>query len=206
MSRSRNASRHDPHDSPVAPATDPDLLRRWHEQRCHASFGELSARLTPPLVAAARDKNAEDPEGVAQEALTRLTEHAGELLARNTRSAPDWVRKWAVTVGVHEAISQRRKRRPDSASQAVLAAQPAPGTGSVLSALVRAEEVDALAACLQALPEPLRQYVLLHFGTGLTQAQIGVLFNRSQGSISQRLKNGRERLTACMDRKFPTNP
>ncbi|MBM3978839.1 MAG: sigma-70 family RNA polymerase sigma factor [Planctomycetes bacterium] len=202
MSQSRSASRRDSHD---APASDPDLLRRWHEQRCNASFDELSARLTPPLVTAARATRAEDPEGVAQEALTRLTERVGDLLASNANSGPDWVRSWAVRVGVNEAIDQRRKRRPSTANQEVLAAHPDRSDTPALDELIRAEEVDALAACLQALPEPLRQYVLLHFGNEMTQKQIGVLFNVSQGAVSQRLKTGRARLTACMDRKFPTH-
>lgn len=194
-----------PQPTPLAAVAEHELLRRHHVEGCGPALTELSNRLTPDLVAAARAHGADDAEVAAQLALEGLTKSAGDLLARNANQGPGWVRAWATTVGVRKAIDQSRKRRPASTSPERLDALPNRAGATALTEMVRAEEVEALADCLGRLPAHVRESVVLHFWHDLTQTEIGALSNISQSAISQRLTSGRTSLTRCMKRKFPDN-
>jgi RNA polymerase sigma factor (sigma-70 family) len=138
---------------------------------------------TVRLVALAKTGNLADAEDVAQETFIKAYETLGVLRNRE-RLAP-----WLVAIARNIAISLVRRRERERRN-----AEAYPIDPLVHPDHERRETLDAVARQVEALPENLREVVLLHYFEGLKCREIGERLDLNTNAVVKRLTRGRELL------------
>ncbi|MBL7648874.1 MAG: sigma-70 family RNA polymerase sigma factor [Candidatus Hydrogenedentes bacterium] len=138
---------------------------------------------TVRLVALAKTGNVADAEDVAQETFIKAYETLGVLRNRE-RLAP-----WLVAIARNRAISLVRRRERERRN-----AEACPIDPLVHPDHERRETLDAVARQVEALPENLREVVLLHYFEGLKCREIGERLDLNTNAVVKRLARGRDLL------------
>ncbi len=168
----------------VIPSDDSAVIREVLSGRTDA-FRALVERYfaTVRLVALAKTGNLADAEDVAQETFIKAYETLGVLRNRE-RLAP-----WLVAIARNIAISLVRRRERERRN-----AEACPIAPLVHPDHERRETLDAVARQVDALPENLREVVLLHYFEGLKCREIGERIDLNTNAVVKRLSRGRELL------------
>ncbi len=163
----------------------------------HAAFAEIVAEETPRLVrfvATILGTGASEVEEVAQEALVRLWRQAEAWQPDGRISA------WLHRVAYRLAIDALRRRRPtveiDAIEELVADGAPSPD-----ERLIRVENLRALRAAMEALPERQRTAIVLCHFQGLAQAEAAGVMEISEDAYESLLARGRRRLKALLAEK-----
>lgn len=138
---------------------------------------------TVRLVALAKTGNLADAEDVAQDTFIKAYETLGVLRNRE-RLAP-----WLVAITRNLAISLVRRRERERRKVEAYLSDPL-----VHPDHERRETLDAVARQVEALPENLREVVLLHYFEGLKCREIGDRLDMNTNAVVKRLTRGREML------------
>lgn len=138
---------------------------------------------TVRLVALAKTGNVADAEDVAQETFIKAYETLGVLRNRE-RLAP-----WLVAIARNLAISLVRRRERERRRAETLPVDPV-----IRPDHERRETLDAVARQVDALPENLREVVLLHYFEGLKCREIGERLDLNTNAVVKRLSRGRDLL------------
>jgi len=159
----------------------------------HAAFAEIVAEETPRLVrfaATILGTGAPEAEEVVQEALVRLWRQA------DTWQPDGRISAWLHRVAYRLAIDVLRRRRPtveiatvdDLADEA-----PAPE-----ARLIRMENLRALRAAMESLPERQRTAIVLCHFQGLAQVEAAAVMEISEDAYESLLARGRRRLRTIL--------
>jgi RNA polymerase sigma-70 factor (ECF subfamily) len=145
-----------------------------------------------------------DPADVAQQALVRACVAWPQLRHREPAAVAAWLRKilartLADAVKHYDrdkrAVGRERSLEADlDRSASGLAGWLAADQTSPSGAAARNEELLRLADALAALPEPMREVVVLKHLRGYTLAQIGEQIGRSVPAVASLLRRGLEEL------------
>ncbi|MEZ6185260.1 MAG: sigma-70 family RNA polymerase sigma factor [Planctomycetota bacterium] len=129
--------------------------------------------------------DAQRAEDAAQEAVIRLLELADRFEA--DRRFEPWVAALAANVAREHARSQGRRQRREER-----AARPA----GFLEQGADRLELDEVRAAVLALPEEVREPVVLHYYGGLTYREVAVETGVSEGTAASRIRSGKQQLKA----------
>lgn len=166
-------------------ATDDSVVIREVLSGRADAFRSLVERYfaTVRLVALAKTGNLADAEDVAQETFIKAYQTLGVLRNRE-RLAP-----WLVAIARNIAISLVRRRERERRN-----AEACPIDPLVHPEHERRETLDAVARQVEALPENLREVVLLHYFEGLKCREIGERLDLNTNAVVKRLARGRDLL------------
>jgi RNA polymerase sigma-70 factor (ECF subfamily) len=165
-----------------------------------AAFARLVRDLAPVLLRFARATLAASPgeaEEVVQESLVRLW-----------RQAPSWrpdaqVSTWLHRVAYRLCIDRLRSRRPsveiDAVEDEIVDPAPLPG-----ARLARLEDVRAVQAAVDSLPERQRTAIVLCHYQGLSQSEASAIMGIGEEAYESLLARGRRRLRALLAGKEET--
>ena len=169
---------------PVNTTDDSAVIREVLSGRTEA-FRALVERYfaTVRFVALAKTGNVADAEDVAQETFIKAYETLGVLRNRE-RLAP-----WLVAIARNLAISLVRRRERERRH-----AESYPIDSIIHPDHERRETLDAVARQVDALPENLREVVLLHYFEGLKCREIGERLDLNTNAVVKRLSRGRDLL------------
>jgi RNA polymerase sigma-70 factor (ECF subfamily) len=120
------------------------------------------------------------------------------------RSPPDRrgeTRGWLGRVVGNVVRTQRRGRSRRTRREWVAAGEDGRTVATPLEVVVDAELHSMLAALVNALPDPVRETVILRFFDGLSAAEIARRTNVPAGTVRWRLKQGLDRLRAALDER-----
>ncbi|MSR47564.1 MAG: sigma-70 family RNA polymerase sigma factor [Planctomycetes bacterium] len=106
-------------------------------------------------------------------------------------------RRYLVRAVVHRVQDSRRRRRPESAEGARLAAEPAAG-GDPFAAAVAADEATRLRALLRSLPDEQRQVVVLHLHGGLKFREVAELMQIPLDTATTRYRAALKKLSSWL--------
>lgn len=158
------------------------------------AFAAIVADETPPLLrfaASILGSGLAEAEEVVQEALIRLWQQA------DTWQPDGRISTWLHRVTYHLAIDVLRRRRPSveiAAMEDVLADEdPAPD-----ARLIRVEDLRALRAALDSLPERQRTAVVLRHFQGLGQSEAAEVMDVSEAAYESLLARARRRLRTLL--------
>ncbi len=149
------------------------------------------------LACCGRDREA--AEDALQSAYLRILSGQAQFDGRSG------VRTWVFGVIRRTAAEElrrqrnRRAREPGGESDAVLAADPAPGADV---AAERSEERAALFAALRTLSKRQREVLQLVFYHGMTIDEAAGVMDVSSGSARTHYDRGKRALAAALDRRF----
>jgi RNA polymerase sigma factor (sigma-70 family) len=171
-------------DMPANPSDDSAAIQEVLSGRTEA-FRLLVERYfaTVRLVALAKTGDLADAEDVAQETFIKAYETLGVLRNRE-RLAP-----WLVAIARNLAISLVRRRERERRRAGSLPSNPI-----IHPDHERRETLDAVARQVDALPENLREVVLLHYFEGLKCREIGERLDLNTNAVVKRLARGRDLL------------
>lgn len=136
-------------------------------------------------------------DDVVQETMLRAFVALGALRGDTS------VRAWIMTIAAHRALDElrrRRRRRLDHDGAAVLPEVPDPRPHPA-HALARRQEIGAVAASVDAMPDRLRASLLLYFGHELTFAEAGAALGENGATTLVRVRRGLERLRRQLQRR-----
>jgi RNA polymerase sigma-70 factor (ECF subfamily) len=173
------------HAVPLEGRETPDgrLFETFRDSGEEAALEELVARHWEPCfrVALGLLRDPAGAEDAAQRALVRLVDAARRK--RAIESVGGWLRSAVVT----EARNLRRgeKRRSEHHARHQAGALRAGGAE---------DPVAAVREHVEALPEKLREPLVLHFGLGLTHAEVAAALGAPVGTVSSWIKSGLEQL------------
>lgn len=170
-------------DRPADQTADLDLYAAFRDRGDERALARLVERHWSPswrlALALARDPAA--AEDVAQQAFVRLV-----LAARARLSIavfPAWLRATVLNEARSHARAEKRRVRREEAV-AVSPETPAASPDSL----------GPLREQVEHLPETLREPLVLHYGMGLTHAEVGEALGCPAGTASSRIREGLERL------------
>jgi len=156
---------------------DSALLQRYARKGDADAFAELVRRYAYLVYGTClrTTGNPQDAEDAAQECFLELAKKAGNI----NSSLPGWIHRVARGKSIDLIRNDvRRKVREDKVSlQTACSHEP-----------TWAEIVPYVDEALNALPEPLKSIVLLHYFDGLTQAEVADRLGVSQPSVSRTLE------------------
>ena len=152
------------------------------------AFGEV-ARLYAPFITGAilaRRGRFQDAEDLVQETFLRALRQIGTL------RDPDRVGAWLYGIAVNVV---REHRRSEARLPAVLGRMPEE------PAAVAGDGVDEerLRACLERMPERLREFFVLRHIQGISYRQLGELLGAPLTSVGERLWKARQFLRRCLE-------
>lgn len=181
---------------------DAELIGRTLRGETQA-FGELVHRHAPAVirfVGGLAWLSAEEREEIAQESFVRAYEKLEQFDPR--RSFPAWVAGFARNV-LSEVLA-RLKRQEEAKRRWIGAAAAEAGLRHAREAGAgRAEHrMDALHACVESLPEPMRTVLRQHYADGLPLAAISASAARPLGTIKSLLHRARLEVRDCVSRKL----
>jgi len=181
---------------PTAPA-DRDLIQSYLADRDEACFTELVARyrdrvlrLTASILGPGAAFEAED---VTQEVFVLVHRRLASFRSESSFST------WLYRVAQRRALQLRRRARYryTHVGDRVLAVLPASGDGE--QAVVDRQRSLSLYAAVEALKEPLRSTLYLHYWLGETVESIAELQGQRPGTIKSQLHRGRRHLAALLE-------
>lgn len=106
---------------------------------------------------------------------------------------------WLATIGRNRAIDLvTRERRLVPLDEEAVAALPDPATGA-LDRLVEIEGGRALRHCLDGLPGPTREAILIAFFDGATHEAVAKRLERPLGTVKSWIRRGLFMLKRCLD-------
>lgn len=157
------------------------LLRRIAEARDEAAFEELFRRHTDHAYSLALNitGNAQRAEDVVQEAFAVVWTRAEQCRAGNPKA---WILGIVARKGLH--MNRRRGELPLEDLDGVQERSPG---GSAEERLAKQELLGEIRALLQKLPRRERAMVALHFGGGMSQAEIAKELGMPPRTLSTRL-------------------
>lgn len=164
----------------------------------HRAFARLvdATRNTVTAITLAVLHDAELSRDVAQDVYLHVWRDLRRL--REPASFLPWLRQLARN-RAHQALRAhvRGRRRTEGDAEAILAAAADPRPDA-LERLVHAEERRALAEAVAALPEAVREVVLLYYREGRSAAQVAALLDLTEAAVRQRLSRARGSLRATL--------
>ena len=149
-------------------------------------------------------RNREDAEDLVQEVVLQLYRRREEL------AAVEVLRPWLMRVLYHRFVDEQRRRgrqvplaEPDGETDDPLdgVAHPDPEPGLLLQ---RMQDVSALQAALDGLPEIHRQVLLLHDVEGYTLKEVSVITGAPVGTLKSRLNRARAALKKTLTEMEPS--
>ncbi len=177
---------------------DRDLIRGYlegHEEECFTAlverYRERVFRLAASILGPGASLEAED---VTQEVFVQVYRNLGSFRSESSFST------WLYRIAQRRALQLRRRaryRHPHT-HDAVLEALPAAGSDGLDSALARERRL-ALYAAIEALSEPLRSTIYLHYWLGESIDSIAELKSARPGTIKAQLHRGRQRLGRLLE-------
>jgi RNA polymerase sigma-70 factor, ECF subfamily len=161
---------------------DPDeswfggALRRAQDGQ-RSGFDELVRHLDGRLVAFARARGADDPEGLADEVLVQMCRSIRDFQGNLAQ-----LRAWVFTIARHRIIDERRRaaRRVDAVPTEPSRLPDAPIVGVHISEAEQRERVDAL---LAGLTDDQREIVVLRIVVGLSVEETASVVGRRAGAV-----------------------
>ncbi len=129
--------------------------------------------------------SAADAEDAAQETFVRGLARIGEL--RSAEALGGWLRQIANNVCID--MIRRQKVRQTSATDV----QSVPDD-HVTEATTKRDEREHLIALIGALPEPLREIILLHYYDNMTYDEMAAWLNVARSTVNERLSKARHLL------------
>ncbi len=178
--------------TPIRPAaSDLDLLRDYQRSGDAEAFAELVRRHARLAYAAARrvTGNGHDAEDVTQTCFLELARKAETVKA----SVAGWLHTAATRRAINTVDREAVRRRHEQASAQAGADDPGPDDWSALE--TRIDEAIA------ALPDKLREPIILHFLEGRTQAELARALDVNQSTVSRRLQTGVDQLRNDLQRR-----
>jgi RNA polymerase sigma-70 factor (ECF subfamily) len=165
-------------------ATDKELYQAFREHADERALETLVERHWDACwrcaLAVVRDGQA--AEDLAQQAFVRLIEAA--RAGKRVEAFAPWLRSIVLNESRAFLRARRRRERREEA-KAVRPDAPSSPNGDPL---------EPILAYTDALPEKLRWPLLLHFGLGLTHAEVGEALGTPTGTASTRIREGLEQL------------
>ena len=156
-----------------------DLLRRAREGDAEA-FIRLIEQNKQSLYKVARGYFSEtmDIEDALSETVLSCWEHLGQI------RKPEYLKSWLIRVLINKCNDLKRRRSrtvPMDTLPEVPVSDPDPGNLGF----------ESLVRCL---PEAYRPVMILYYGEGFSVREIAALLKLPAGTVTSRLKRGRERL------------
>ncbi len=152
------------------------------------AFGEV-ARLYAPFVTGAilaRRGRFRDAEDLVQETFLRALQQIGTL------RDPDRIGAWLYGIAVNVAREYRRSEARLPALLERKAAEPPPVAEGGM-------DEERLRACLERMPERLRELFILRHIQGMSYRQLGAIRGASLTSVGERLWKARQLLRRCLE-------
>lgn len=142
-------------------------------------------------------QNEADALDLAQETFVRIYRHRDRYRAGARFST--WMFQIALNL-TRDHVRKRARRRTDSLEDAppgetAALAHPAPGPAAAAG---RAEEIAAVRAALAALPDDLREVLVLFEYEGRSHAEIAGIVDATPKAVETRLYRAREKLRASL--------
>jgi RNA polymerase sigma factor (sigma-70 family) len=180
----------------MRPETDGQLLADYAARGDGAAFAELAARHAPMVhrVALRLLADAHEAEDAAQAVFVVLTRKAGAL--RDGAALAAWLHGVARRVA-GEMLRERQRRARREEEAAMLRAREARRAAGEAGRRAVLESLDREVA---ALPEALRQAVILRYLEGRSQEESARILGCPQGTLARRASEGLERLRARLAR------
>jgi RNA polymerase sigma factor (sigma-70 family) len=177
-------------------AADRDLLRAFVQRSDNDAFAELLRRHGPMVLHLALHllHHRQDAEDVFQATFLTLARKAHSL--RNESSVAAWLHRVAWRLAVRS-----RKRRTAVVRPLVSLNQPADAGRAPEQEISLREAQASLHEELAALPERLRQPLVLCYLQGQTRDEAARRLGWSQGTLKRRLEQGRKLLHARLSRR-----
>ncbi|WP_197531427.1 sigma-70 family RNA polymerase sigma factor [Posidoniimonas corsicana] len=184
-------------EPPTTDACDSDLLRRFSAQRDEEVFRLLVERHGPLVLGVCRRNTFanEDAEDAFQATFLVLSQSAGSIRRGSSLSA------WLYGVALRVSARVRRGRpadRPQSLEEDV------PETRDPLDELLARHDGMIADEELSALPENLRQPLVLRYLAGKSNQQTAAELGITVAALEGRLKRGKSRLRARLLRRGVT--
>jgi len=165
---------------------DVALLDRFVRGRDPSTFAELARRHSGLVYGACLrvlgDRH--DAEELAQECFFQLARKAGTIRS----SLPGWLHQTATRLSLNALRARGRRRAHEAEATKVRGVEAAPADPSW-------REVEPLLdGAVDALPDDLREAIVLHFLQALPQSEIAARLGVHQSTVSRRLAEGLRRL------------
>jgi len=137
-------------------------------------------------------KNESDAMDVSQETFLRALRHEEKLAAMDEGGQ----RAWLYRVAVNLCYDKKRREKRELVSDEEVFFEQGDTDEAVLPEMqaLRAEEKALLRRAVEALPEPYRQTVLLHYYSELPYETIASLMGTSEGTVKSRMSRAKQRL------------
>ena len=170
---------------------DLELLREFAERGDRAALGALFSRHADPayrfaLRLCGRPADAED---VLQSAFLEVFHHAANF--RGESSVKTWILGFVLNASRHKTREEsRRKARQDLAAAARDSQVPALSIDS--------ETANRVREAVKELPEHYRSPVWLHYGEGLSQAEVASVLKLPTETVRKQLSRGIDRLREAL--------
>ena len=157
------------------------------------AFGEV-ARLYAPLVTGAvlaRLGRFQETEDLVQETFVRALQQIGTL------RDPDRAGAWLYGIAVNVAREHLRARVRTEAAPGALAAAGAARSADEAPGF----DAEGLEACLERLPDALREIFILRHIQGMSYRELAGLRDATVTSVGERLWKARRMLRDCLQRR-----
>jgi RNA polymerase sigma factor (sigma-70 family) len=172
----------------VADPSDEALMRRYVAGE-QAAFGELFARYAPRLTRLMRrDLGDQDADDLVQQAFLQF--HRARFDFKEGAA----VRPWLYTIALN--LKRQQFRRLGRKRDTVLEEETLAHAGGDPEAALRDAQ---LRAALDALPEPQREAIVLHWFEGLTFPEIAQIVGTKLGAVRVRAHRGYRRLREILE-------
>ncbi|WP_295935868.1 sigma-70 family RNA polymerase sigma factor [uncultured Alistipes sp.] len=182
-------------NAPATHLTDPELLSRYRSDGRTEWLGTLYARYTELVYGIALKYLRNRPD--AEDAVMQIFE---ELIDKASRHDIREFRTWLYTVARNHCLRQlRQSGRMPSAELPVNMADDSPVTELLCEEKRQSRISEALADCLERLPEPQRRSILLFFFENLSYADIAAATSWHLKSIKSYIQNGKRNLRNCLE-------
>lgn len=176
------------------PAADPELIRRFAEDRDDLAFASLVDQHGPMVLGVARRivGDHHTAEDVFQATFLALARHAGRLRRRG--SVPAWLHQTAANLAVTALRTRKRRERAEVEAGSRESQTP-------FDDLSSRERLAILDEELRRLPETYRLPLILCCLEGRSQDEAAHLLGWAPGSVKGRLERGRQRLKDRLTRR-----
>ncbi|MBF0611190.1 MAG: RNA polymerase sigma factor [Magnetococcales bacterium] len=177
------------------PEQEMEPLARLAGEGDRQAFGQLLALAYVPIfrMAYRQVEDRQDAEEICQEVCLHLSRAI--LSFRGESTFATWLYRVVINA-VHDFRRKNVRHANHEVAEEVLAELPSP-YGNPEQALIS----SWIRRCVAALPEALRQAVVLVHGEGLLHRQVGEILGCKEGTISWRLSEARKLLARCLDRE-----